>query len=134
MANQDLIPSGAGPFQVKPRDINDVPIVTLTLWSARYGDDQLRRVADLVLEEIAKIPRTAGGFIAGGHARRFRIELDPSAMAAHGVTPIEVADRLRAANRQRPSGTFASGNREFLVESGGFLSTREQFERLTWRA
>ena len=134
MANQDLIPSGAGPFQVKPRDINDVPIVTLTLWSARYGDDQLRRVADLVLEEIAKIPRTAGGFIAGGHARRFRIELDPSAMAAHGVTPIEVADRLRAANRQRPSGTFASGNREFLVESGGFLSTREQFERLTLRA
>jgi len=134
MANQDLIPSGAGPFQVKPRDINDVPIVTVTLWSERYGDDQLRRVADHVLEEIKKIPKTSGGFVAGGHPRRLRIELDPSRLTTHALTPLEVADRIGGANLQRIVGRLQSGNRELVVEAGGFLSSREAFEGLVLRA
>jgi multidrug efflux pump subunit AcrB len=134
MANQDLIPSGAGPFQVKPRDINDVPIVTVTLWSERYGDDQLRRVADHVLEEIKKIPKTSGGFIAGGHPRRLRIELDPSRLTTHALTPLDVADRIGGANLQRIAGRLQAGNRELVVEAGGFLSSREAFEGLVLRA
>ncbi|MBI3608694.1 MAG: efflux RND transporter permease subunit, partial [Nitrospirae bacterium] len=134
MANQDLIPVGAGPFQVKPRDINDVPIVTVTLWSERYGDDQLRRVADHVLEEIKKIPKTSGGFVAGGRPRRLRIELDPARLSTHALTPLEVADRIGGANLQRIVGRLQAENRELVVEAGGFLSSREAFEGLVLRA
>ncbi|HET8759831.1 MAG TPA: efflux RND transporter permease subunit, partial [Nitrospiria bacterium] len=134
MANQDLIPGGAGPFQVKPRDVNDVPIVAITLWSERYGDDQLRRVADHVLEEIKKVPHTSGGFVAGGRPRRLRIELDPSRLAAQGLTPVDVAERVAGANQQRIVGRLQAGNREMVVEAGGFLGSRDAFEELVLRA
>ncbi|MFZ5876735.1 MAG: efflux RND transporter permease subunit [Nitrospirota bacterium] len=134
MANQDLIPQGAGPFQVKPRDINDVPIVAVTLWSERYGDDELRRVADHVFEEIKKVPQTSGGFIAGGRSRRLRIELDPSRLAAHQLTPLDVAERVAGENQQRIVGSLQAGNREIVVEAGGFLGSRDAFENLVLRA
>jgi len=44
-ANIDLIPPGASLPLIKPRSIDDVPILALTLWSKRYGDYELRRVA-----------------------------------------------------------------------------------------
>src|SRR5512136_2229338 len=44
-ANFDLIPPGASPPLVKPRSIDDVPILALTLWSKRYSDFELRRIA-----------------------------------------------------------------------------------------
>ncbi len=37
-ANFDLIPPGATPPLIKPRSIDDVPILALTFWSKRYGD------------------------------------------------------------------------------------------------
>src|SRR4026209_730959 len=41
-ANADRIPPVfVGPI-VKPRSIDDVPIMAVTVWSERYGDDQLR--------------------------------------------------------------------------------------------
>src|SRR3954447_2081439 len=37
-ANLDLIPPGPSPPLVKPRSIDDVPVLALTFWSKRYGD------------------------------------------------------------------------------------------------
>lgn len=55
MSNQDLLPPGAEPFLVKPKDVNDVPIVTLTLSSERYGDFELHSLAEQVLEEVKSV-------------------------------------------------------------------------------
>src|SRR6187455_3397465 len=53
-ANTDRIPRGAiGPL-VKPRSIDDVPIVTVTLWSTRYGDDTLRTLAAQLRDAVAE--------------------------------------------------------------------------------
>ncbi len=82
MSNQDLLPPGAGPFLVKPRDINDVPILTVTLSSDQYPDDQLRQMAEQVMEEIKKVPDTAAAFIVGGRPREIRIQIDPTRLKA----------------------------------------------------
>lgn len=84
LSNQDLFPPGAGTFLVKPRDINDVPIVTVTLSSDRYGDAQLHQLAEHVLEHVKKVPGTAGGFFVGGRPRELRIQIDPARMRAYG--------------------------------------------------
>src|SRR6201982_260070 len=55
-ANMDLIPPGALPALVKPRSIDDVPILALTFWSKRYGDFELRRIAAQVHEAIKQTP------------------------------------------------------------------------------
>jgi len=66
MSNQDLLPPGAEPFLVKPKDVNDVPIVTVTLSSQRYGEFELHRLAEQVLEETKKFPAPRADSLSGG--------------------------------------------------------------------
>ena len=55
-ANMDLVPPGASPPLIKPRSIDDVPILALTLWSERYDDFSLRQVAAQVHDAVKQVP------------------------------------------------------------------------------
>ncbi len=122
-ANFDLIPPGASKPLVKPRSIDDVPILAITLSSDRYDHYDLRRVAAQVHDQIKMIPDVSEVKVIGGRRRQVRVILDPSRMAARGVAPATLVPMLAAANRQLQAGSFSSGNREFLVETGAFLRT-----------
>ena len=124
-ANLDLIPPGASQPLVKPRSIDDVPILALTLSSSRYDHFTLRRVASQLHDEIKEVTDVSEVKIIGGQRRQMRITLDQSRMAAFNVAPAGIAPMIEQANRQLQSGSFASGNREFLIETGGFLSSAE---------
>ena len=130
MSNQDLLPPGAEPFLVKPKDVNDVPIVTVTLSSQRYGEFELHRLAEQVLEEAKKVTGTSAGFIVGGQVRELRIQIDPTRLKAYGLTPLQVAGVIRGENRALPTGRFESRNQSFLVEAGRFIRSREDLEGL----
>jgi multidrug efflux pump subunit AcrB len=125
-ANFDLIPPGASQPLVKPRSIDDVPILALTLSSDRYDHFTLRRVAAQVHDQIKEINDVSEVKIIGGERRQVRVLLDGSRMAAHNVAPAAIVPALEQSNRQSQSGGFSSGNREFLVETGGFLHTAEE--------
>ncbi len=65
-SNKDRVPAGVVPPLVKAKSIDDVPAVTMTLWSEKdyngdgipdVDDSQLRRLAQSVLQEIKQIPR-----------------------------------------------------------------------------
>ncbi len=124
-ANIDLIPPGAGPPIVKPRSIDDVPILALTLSSARYDHLTLRRVAAQLHDQIKEVADVSEVKIIGGQRSQIRVTLDEARMAAFNVAPANIVPLLQQANRQTQSGSFASGNREFLVETGGFLHSAE---------
>jgi multidrug efflux pump subunit AcrB len=130
MSNQDLLPPGAAPFLVKPKDVNDVPIVTVTLSSQRYGEFELHQLAEQVLEEAKKVTGTSAGFIVGGLPRELRIQIDPARLKAYGLTPLQVAGVIRGENRALPTGRFDSRNESFLVETGRFIRSREDLESL----
>ena len=130
MSNQDLLPPGAESFLVKPKDVNDVPIVTLTLSSRRYGEFELHRLAEQVLEEAKKIAGTSGGFIVGGRARELQVRIDPTRLKAYGLAPLQIASVIRGENRALSTGRFESGNRSYLVETGRFIRSREDLEGL----
>jgi multidrug efflux pump subunit AcrB len=130
MSNQDLLPPGAEPFLVKPKDVNDVPIVTLTLSSERYGEFELHRLAEQVLEEAKKVSGTSAGFIVGGRPRELRIQIDPTRLKAYGLTPLQVANVVRGENRALSTGRFDSRNQSFLVETGRFIRSREDLDAL----
>lgn len=130
MSNQDLLPPGAEPFLVKPKDVNDVPIVTATLSSQRYGEFELHQLAEQVLEEAKKVAGTSGGFIVGGRIRELRVQIDPTRLKAYGLTPLQVAGIIRAENRALPTGRFDSRNQNFVVETGRFIRSRDDLEGL----
>src|SRR6476646_4384103 len=124
-ANLDLIPPGASPPLVKPRSIDDVPILALTFWSKRYGDFELRRVAAQVDDAIKQTPDVSAVSLIGGQRREIRISLDQARLAAYSMSPLQVTGALGLSNRQVPAGQFASGNQQFLMETGKFLRTAD---------
>jgi multidrug efflux pump subunit AcrB len=126
LANFDLIPPGASQPLVKPRSIDDVPILALTLSSDRYDHFTLRRVAAQVHDRIKEINDVSEVKIIGGERRQIRVLLDEARMSAHNVAPATILPALEQSNRQTQSGGFSSGNREFLVETGGFLHSAEE--------
>ena len=121
-ANLELIPPGASMPLVKPRSIDDVPVLALTLWSERYGDFELRRIAAQVHDTVKQTPDVAAVAILGGQRREVRVTLDSSKLSGFSLTPLRIAQSLGAANRRLPAGEYASGNREFQLETGQFLT------------
>ncbi len=125
LANFDRIPPGASQPLVKPRSIDDVPILALTLSSRRYGDFELRRIAAQLDDTIKQVPDVSAVTLMGGQRREVRIVLDAAKLAGYQMSALQVAGALGLSNRRLPSGKFDSGNREYLMETGEFLRTSE---------
>src|SRR5687767_11231524 len=125
-ANFDLIPPGASQPIVKPRSIDDVPILALTLSSNAYDHFMLRRVAAQIHDQIKEVADVSEVKIIGGQRRQIRVTLNEARMAAYNVAPATIVPLLQQANQQLQSGSFAAGNREFLIETGGFVHSAEE--------
>lgn len=125
MSNYDKIPPGVSQPLVKPRSIDDVPILSFTLWSSRYTGYELRRTALELCDELKKDHDIGEFHVIGGQKRQLAITIEPSRLKAYGVSPLRVADVLAKANFMVPSGKFSLHNREFIVETGGFLASSE---------
>ncbi|HEX6283349.1 MAG TPA: efflux RND transporter permease subunit, partial [Pyrinomonadaceae bacterium] len=89
-ANLDLIPPGASHPLVKPRSIDDVPILALTLSGDRYDHFTLRRVAAQLHDQIKEVTNVSEVKIIGGQRRQIRVTLDESRMAAFNVAPATI--------------------------------------------
>ena len=117
----DLIPPGASQPIVKPRGIDDVPVLALTLHSRTADHFTLRRLAAQLDDAIKSLPDVAETNLIGGTRRQIRIEPEPAALAAHGLTFDSLATALAGANARVQAGAAAAGNRSVLVETGPFL-------------
>jgi multidrug efflux pump subunit AcrB len=124
-SNADWLPKGLGVLDpiIKPKGIDDVPIVTLTLFSTNpaLGAYDLERVAHSVEAELKRVPGTREVTTLGGPGRAVRVELDPTRMAAVGVTVGDLRQALLSANLGLPVGELLDGQRAVSIESGPFL-------------
>ena len=124
-ANADWLPAGLGvmPPIIKPKGIDDVPIVSLTLFSANpaTGPFDLERVAHSIEADIKRVPGTREVSTLGGPGRAVMVEIDPTRMAGVGVTVADLRQALQSANLGLPVGDLLGGNRTVSIESGPFL-------------
>lgn len=126
MSNQEVMPAGVTSWTVKPIEIDDVPIVLLTLSSERYGGAELRRLADEMLDKLGRVPNAGKSWVVGGERRRVAVYLDPARLAALGIAPLDVARALGAANINLSVGRIEKEGREVLVEAGPSFSSAEE--------
>ncbi len=129
-ANFDLIPPGASTPLIKPRYIDDVPVLAVTLWSRRYDHYTLRRIAAQLDDVVKQVDNVSNTTLIGGQRRQVRITLDPARLSAYSLTPLAVMGRLQQENQNLPAGSFSQGNRELIVETGGFFQSSKDVESL----
>jgi multidrug efflux pump subunit AcrB len=130
MSYVDKVPPGVTGWVVRPIEIDDVPIVTFSLYSSRYSDYELRRVADELLHRLLAIQDTGRAFVIGGRKRLIRVLLQPERMAARQVAVLDLERALKGANVNLRAGTMDILNREIVVDAGPFLSSPDELGRL----
>ena len=129
-ANLDRIPPGASTPLIKARSIDDVPILALTLSSKHYSDYELRRLAAQLHDTIKQVDQVSEVTIIGGQRRQVRVELDEARLAGYHLSAPEVAGALTSANHRQAATSFSGSNREFVLESGSFLTSNEDVRRV----
>ncbi|MEO6004685.1 MAG: efflux RND transporter permease subunit [Opitutus sp.] len=129
-SNFDRIPHGVGAPLVKPRSIDDVPILALTFHSARYDHLTLRRLVTEVDDAVKAVPLVAETTIIGGARRQVRVLLDPVGLASRNLSAAGLVPMLQQGNRQFRSGGLTTNNQEVVIETGGFLSSAEEVGRV----
>jgi len=123
-SNTDLVPPDVASWVVKPIEIDDVPIVIVTLWSDapdRVDDYKLRRIAEELEIELQAVPQTNRTSVFGGRPRAVRVDLDPQALAARQTSALDVAWALGVSNVQRRAGSFDRLDVALPVDVGEFF-------------
>ena len=124
-SNFDRIPRGVSFPLIKPKSIDDVPILALTFHSRKYDHLTLRRMVAQVDDAVKQVPLVAETTVTGGARRQLRVLLDPTRLASRNLSAAEVLPRLAQANRQVLAGALTGNNQETVVETGGFLANAE---------
>jgi multidrug efflux pump subunit AcrB len=122
----DSMPHGSMPPVVKPRTIDDVPVVAYTLWSPDASSSALRQVADEIKVELTRHPRVAQVSVIGGQRRVLRVDFDREALASHNISILQAHGALQSINWRLPAGSTAIANREMVVDVGQFLTNAEE--------
>ncbi len=134
MSNQDWLPEGAGVGSpiVKPKGIDDVPIVTVTLWAQddQNGAFELGQVAHAIESELKRVPGTRDIYTIGAADHVVAVELDPQAMASHGLDPRDLRRALQSANITQDNIRVQADDSELLVQAGVFLSHADEIKDL----
>ncbi|MFH1481774.1 MAG: efflux RND transporter permease subunit, partial [Pseudomonadota bacterium] len=125
MANYDRIPSGVSPPLVKPRYIDDVPILALTFRGEEVDHYTLRRVVAEIEDLVKSEEEVSITTITGGYPRQVQVLLDPLRLAAFHTDPTQIQPMLMAANQESRIGSYPSPEGEILVHTGGFLRNAE---------
>ena len=133
-ANQDWLPRDLGTLTpiVKPKGIDDVPVVAVTLWSkdARSASD-LELVAHAVESELKAVTGVREVQTVGGPGRAIQVRVDPAGLRARGVDLLSLKKVLAAANFGMPAGVVlepprAGGASQLLtVETGEFVKSAD---------
>jgi multidrug efflux pump subunit AcrB len=134
MSNQDWLPPNLGVAQpiIKPKGIDDVPILTATLWSKDdgVGAYELGKVAHALEQEIKRVDGTRNVYTIGVPEQVVRVVLDPQSLAAHDIDITDLRRALQASNTIRDDIGVVVDNTEVLVQAGTFLTDPEDIGEL----
>lgn len=133
-AHADWLPAGLGVGEplLKPKGIDDVPIVTFTLFTKdpAAGAFDLERVAHSLEAELKRVPGTREIATVGGPGRAVLVEIDPARLAGSGLVVGDLRAALQSANAGMPLGDLVSGNRAVALESRDFLRDADEVGEL----
>jgi multidrug efflux pump subunit AcrB len=125
---RDTIPQGVTQWVIKPVEIDDVPVVTLTL----RGKDSynLRRVGEETIERLAAIPDVSRAYVIGGESRQLQILLNTDNLIASNLSALSVENAIRGANLRLPAGSFNRNDTLIQVDASAALVSVEDLKDL----
>ena len=130
-ANQDWLPRDLGTLApiVKPKGIDDVPVLGVTLWSPEAASAlELERVARTLEMELKQVKGAREVQTIGGPGRVVQVQIDPTRLRERGIDLLSLKAIVAAANFGMPSGAVvqADSGQMLSVETGEFLTSADE--------
>src|SRR5690606_34822974 len=92
---------------------------------------QLRALQDWFLKfELKSVPSVAEVASLGGMVRQYQVVLEPTKLAAFGITQNQVIDAIRNANQETGGAVLELAETEFMVRASGYLKTLDDFRAI----
>ncbi len=129
-SNIDQVPPGVTGWVIKPVEIDDVPIVNLTIYSERFSDYELRRMAEELEIRLQGVKNAGRTYIVGGRQRQISIHISPQLMAGRGIGIDAVERAVKAANIALTAGDLIRRDNVVQLDAGRFLRTSEEVGNL----
>ncbi|NBB92564.1 MAG: AcrB/AcrD/AcrF family protein [Gammaproteobacteria bacterium] len=133
-SNSDWFPTdlGAGQPVVKPKGIDDVPILTLTLYdpAGRQTGEDLTRLAHTLEVALKRVAGTRDVYTVGGIPDRVEVVFDPDRLAGFGLTLADIRDAVRAANSSAGESRIVRDGVSIPLQPGSLLETADQVRTL----
>ena len=133
-SNEDWLPKnlGVGRPIIKPKGIDDVPIVSIALWTEDGGKAgyELQQVSHAIESELKRVPGTRDIYTIGGSDNIVSVTLDPHKLSGYNIDIAQLSHALSSANTSNNSGSVTTDNQEILIQSGSFLSSPYEIENL----
>jgi multidrug efflux pump subunit AcrB len=131
-AHQDWLPRDLGTLTpiVKPKGIDDVPVLALTLWSKdAAAASELETVAHALEADLKAVPGVREVQTIGGPGQAIRIAVNSERLRARGIDLLTLQKTVAAANAGMPAGAvlqnMASGAQMLTVDAGEFLRSAD---------
>ncbi|MCA9064186.1 MAG: efflux RND transporter permease subunit, partial [Planctomycetaceae bacterium] len=128
--NQDMIPPGVEGWVMKPVEIDDVPVTTLTLKGADHDSYALRRIGEEVVQRLSRVSSVSRAEVIGGEPRTIHVWIDPERLRGYRVSLLELQQAIQAANVALPSGAFVRNNATVTVTNASAVTSAEQLKEL----
>lgn len=124
--NLDRIPPGVSQPLIQSTSINDVPILTLTLSSARLDPTALRRLSLHIMDSLRNVTDVGDTRIYGSSPTTVTAWIAPGRLAATGIPLGRLERTLKASNLTLPASHLVSDNRETAIRLSGVLGDAAQ--------
>jgi HAE1 family hydrophobic/amphiphilic exporter-1 len=109
----------------------DQPILYLALTSPTLPLYTLNEYGETVMSQrISMVNGVAQVLVYGSQKYAVRIQLDPKALAFRGIGIDQVADAVRRANVNLPTGALYGKNRAFTVQASGQLTSAAPYRSI----
>lgn len=128
--NLSRVPPGVTGWVVKPVEIDDVPIATLTIKGAGHDTHALRRLGEELVERLAEVPQVSRAEVIGGEPRTIRLNLDPERLRGYRLSPLEIQQAIQGANVSLPAGDLTANDQTIRIETASAISRPEQLNAL----
>ena len=124
------VPPGVTGWVVKPVEIDDVPITTLTIKGAGHDTHALRRLGEELIERLAEVPQVSRAEVIGGEPRTIRLNLDSERLQGYRLSPLEIQRAIQGANVSLPAGGLTKNDQTIRIETASAISRHEQLNSL----
>jgi multidrug efflux pump subunit AcrB len=113
-----LMPQGVQPPIVVQYNASSVPVLQISLSSDTLNEQQLYDYGIYRMrQQLAPIPGITLPTPAGGKYRQIMVDIDPTKLVAHGLTPLDVVNAVNTQNLTLPSGTAKVGDKQYVVRT-----------------